>query len=65
MQLELNDDEAAALRDFIERHLGDLSMEISHTDSPAFRQTLRLRRDTLRLIATRIAATTGEDRAVS
>jgi len=63
MLLELNDDEAAVLRDFLERHLGDMSMEISHTDSPAFRAALRLRRDTLRLIALRLAAMVPDDRA--
>jgi hypothetical protein len=65
MQLELTSDEAAVLREMIEAHLGDLSMEISHTDSPTFRQALRLRRDVLRLIAARIATTARDDRAVS
>ncbi|HVW44195.1 MAG TPA: hypothetical protein VHC18_22890 [Amycolatopsis sp.] len=47
MHIELTDDEAAALRDVLTSHLGDLSAEISHTDNPAFRRLLRDRRDLL------------------
>jgi hypothetical protein len=65
MHLVLDDDEAAVLLDFIERHLGDMSMEISHTDSPTYRHTLRERRDTLRRIASRLTDLEGDDRAAS
>ncbi|GDY30758.1 hypothetical protein [Gandjariella thermophila] len=47
MLLELSDDEAVALRDFLTSRLGDLSAEISHTDNPAYRRDLRRQRDHL------------------
>jgi hypothetical protein len=55
MQVELTDDEAAALRDLLDAHLGDLSAEISHTDNPAFRRLLRARRDQLTRARTALA----------
>ena len=39
--LELRDQQVAFLRDLLERHLGDLRMEISHTDSSMFKEQLR------------------------
>lgn len=56
MHLELTDAQSAALRDFLERQLGDLSMEISHTDNPGFRKTLVERRDLLRGVHAALAA---------
>lgn len=50
MRLELSTEEAAVLREFLGRRMGDLSMEISHTDNPAFRRTLRSERDLLRQV---------------
>lgn len=50
MQLTLSDHEAEVLRTFLGRRLGDLSMEISHTDNPAYRRDLRADRDTLRRV---------------
>jgi hypothetical protein len=47
MLLELNEGEAVALRDFLAARLGDLSAEISHTDSPVYRRDLREQRDRL------------------
>lgn len=41
MILELTPAEAAFLRDLLTRHLGDLRMEISHTDSSTFKEQLR------------------------
>ena len=50
MQLQLTEDEVAILRDLLEWRLGNLSMEISHTDNPAYRRGLREHRDALRRI---------------
>lgn len=41
MILELRDEQAAFLSDLLNRHLGDLRMEISHTDSSVFKEQLR------------------------
>lgn len=56
MQLELSVEEALALRDFLDRRLGDLSMEISHTDNPAYRRVLRTERDLLRRVHSALVA---------
>jgi hypothetical protein len=50
MHLDLTEEDAEVLRDFLGRWLGDLSMEISHTDNPAYRRSVRLQRDALRRI---------------
>lgn len=65
MQLTISDDEADVLVDFLDQHFGALSMEISHTDNPAYRQDLRRRRDSLRGIrdSLRTMVMTEEDRA--
>jgi hypothetical protein len=55
MQLTLSDEEAHVLREFLDQQLGGLSMEISHTDNPAYRSDLRVRRDTLRRIRDALA----------
>jgi hypothetical protein len=39
-QIVLNDEEAEILREVIEARLRELRREISHTDSPRFRETL-------------------------
>lgn len=54
MQLELTTDEATALRELLDRHLGDMSAEISHTDNPAFRVHLRARRDALAAVRAKL-----------
>ena len=61
MQLEMSTEEAAALRGFLGRRLGDLSMEISHTDNPAFRRTLRSERDMLRRVYEALVAEAAAD----
>lgn len=38
--ISLSDEDAAILRDTVEAKLVDLRREISHTDSPRFRETL-------------------------
>jgi hypothetical protein len=40
-QITLTQEEAAALRGALSRYVSDLSMEIAHTDSWQFRQTLK------------------------
>lgn len=54
MQLELNDDEAAALRRLLDGSLRELSGEISDTDNASFRKGLMEYRDALRAIQTRL-----------
>lgn len=54
MQLELNDDEAFALRQLLEGSLGELSAEIADTDNPRFGRDLRAHRDALRAILLRL-----------
>jgi hypothetical protein len=48
MQLELTDEQGAVLHEVLDRVLGDLNMEISHTDNPRYRESLRERRGMLR-----------------
>lgn len=50
MLLDLTAEEADVLRHFLAQRLGNLSMEISHTDNPSYRQILRNQRDALRRI---------------
>lgn len=50
MRLDLSAEEAETLRDYLDRRLGDISMEISHTDNPAYRHLIRSDRDTLRRV---------------
>ena len=61
MQLELTTDEADALRGFLGRRLGDLSMEISHTDNPAYRRMIRTERDHLRRVYDALVAEAADD----
>ena len=48
MQLELNDDEAALLRELLDVIVRDLSYEIADTDNSTYRTGLRSRRDAIR-----------------
>lgn len=54
MQLELNDEEAAALRQLLDGSLRDLSGEIADTDNATYRKGLSQYRDALRAIASRL-----------
>ncbi len=56
MLIELTDQEAAVLREYLDRIIGDLGMEIPATDSPGFREQLRTRRDALRNVRDSLAA---------
>jgi hypothetical protein len=65
MQLELTDAELDALRHLLDRHLGEMYAEISHTDNPAYRAELREVRDLLRAVRGKLdpATTAGTQAA--
>lgn len=54
MQLELNDEEAAALRRLFEDALKELSGEIADTDNPTYRQGLISYRDAVRSVQSKL-----------
>lgn len=54
MILELTHEEEEALRALLDRDLGNLYAEISHTDNPTFRAGLREERALLRAIRERL-----------
>jgi hypothetical protein len=54
VQLELNDEETAALRRLFEEALRELSGEIADTDNAAYRHGLNQYRDTLRTIQSKL-----------
>jgi hypothetical protein len=54
MMLELTHDEEDALRALLDRDLGNMYAEISHTDNPAFRASLREERALLRGVRDRL-----------
>jgi hypothetical protein len=56
MNLDLGGEEVALLRELLDRHLGDMYAEISHTDNPTFRSRLRAERDLLKGIRERLNA---------
>jgi hypothetical protein len=58
MQLQLTDEEAVELRDLVEACLGNLYVEISHTDNREYRQKLRDRRERLRRVLAELKAPT-------
>jgi len=54
MQLELNEEEADALRQLLDRSLVDLKGEIHDTDNVTFRHGLAHYRETLETISARL-----------
>ncbi len=56
MLIELSVHEADVLREYLDRVIGELGMEIPATDAPQFREQLRDRRDALRRIRHAIGA---------
>jgi hypothetical protein len=54
MTVELDAEEAAAVRQLVDARLVNLSSEIRHTDSPSVRRELRDLRDTLRRLRERL-----------
>ena len=59
MKLDLTDFEAQVLKETLESCLGELSSEISHTDSRDFREGLKKRRHALADIATALEGAAG------
>ncbi len=53
---ELSDEQAAMLRQILESYLSDLRMEISHTDSPDFRDKLKKKKAFLEQLLLDLAA---------
>ena len=56
MQLDLTDEEVAALRSVLDRHIKDMYGEISHTDNPAFRAGLREERAVLQALQQKLSS---------
>ena len=54
MELDLSDEEAAALRELLDSHLSDMYAEISHTDNPGFRSQLRTHRELIREVRAKL-----------
>lgn len=50
MNIELTDDEVVVLHEVLTHRLGDLAVEIRHTDNRDFRAGLNHRRDLLRRV---------------
>ena len=50
MQIDINEDDAAVLRDVLTTWIGEVSAEIRHTDNPGVRSRLRERRDGVRRV---------------
>ena len=59
MQLEITDEEAAALRTALESYLSDLRVEIGDTDRLAFRERLKANADLLGGLLRRLGAGDG------
>jgi len=57
IQLDLTDDEAALLKEFLESTLKNLSYEIADTDTSEFRDQLKARRDALTRISQALGVT--------
>ena len=54
MHLDLNDDEAEALRSALDQSLSELTSEIADTDNHAYRAGLQANRDLLRSVRSRL-----------
>lgn len=61
-RLTLTDEQAECLVEVLETTLSDLRMEISHTDSSTFRETLKRRKVLLQEVATAIEEPVGTAR---
>jgi hypothetical protein len=59
MRLEFSNDETTLLREVLESRLGQLTLEIAHTDSHEYRDHLRGLARMLEEILERVAATVG------
>ena len=54
--LALTNDEASELGQLLDAAISDLSMEIANTDNPAFKASLRARREALRSVSEKLAS---------
>ncbi len=54
--LELSNDQAALLKEYLERDLSDLSVEIAGTDKRAYREQIKAERQMLRAVFEQLAA---------
>ena len=59
MKIELTDEQAADLGEFLRGALGDLSSEIAATDNPTYRDGLRARRVSLEGVLTQLGSEVG------
>ncbi|HYU80149.1 MAG TPA: hypothetical protein VEK56_14265 [Vicinamibacterales bacterium] len=59
VQLSLSEEDAGLLRETLDAKLRDLRREISHTDSPRFRETLERLEELLQRLVTQLSETSG------
>jgi hypothetical protein len=59
VRLELPDDDAAALREVLQRYLSDLRMEIADTDHMDFRERLKETEELLKRLLRQLGAPPG------
>jgi ketosteroid isomerase-like protein len=60
MQITISDRDAAVLRGVLDARLVELRREISHTDSPRFRNTLHEVEDVLERLIAQLPPTRGD-----
>jgi hypothetical protein len=60
MNIELTDDEVVVLHEVLTHRLGDLAVEIRHTDNRDFRAGLTHRRDLLRRVHALLAVPSAD-----
>ncbi|MGD9998545.1 MAG: hypothetical protein AB7R77_05910 [Ilumatobacteraceae bacterium] len=65
MDVELTPEESEAVRQALRSYLSDLRMEITDTDNPEYRRTLRDERATLESAMTKLGGTTPEAETTS
>jgi len=59
VQLSLSEEDAGLLRETLDAKLRELRREISHTDSPRFRETLERLEELLQRLVTQLSETSG------
>lgn len=55
MTLNLTEQERVALKELLETKVQDLRMEISHTDKPDYKDSLKARKETLKSILAKLS----------
>jgi hypothetical protein len=53
-EFDLTDEELKIVRDVLENYIADLRMEISHTDSMDFRETLKRKEEVLKNVLSKL-----------